>query len=80
MHICVIHELHLYMYASIDDRHVTFIHACLYICAIYFYACIHFAIYFALIQASPCAYVHIIPNTKRDYIEQEPYLKILIIN
>lgn len=46
----------------------------------YFCACIYFDIYFAFTHASPCPYTHTAPNTKRDTIEQEPYLKFLIIN
>lgn len=46
----------------------------------YFYTCIDFDIYFAFIHISPCAYMYPAPNTKRNYIEQEPYLKFLIIN
>ena len=47
---------------------------------LYFYACMYFDIYFAFSHISPCAYVHTVPNTKRNYIEQEPSLKFLIIN
>lgn len=42
--------------------------------------CVCFAIYFAFIHRSPCAYMHTALNTKMDYIEGEPYLKFLIIN
>lgn len=68
--------------------HITFIHVCLYafdICNTYYIciltdACIYFDIYFAFIHTFPCAYGQIASNTERDYIEQEPYLKFLIIN
>lgn len=36
--------------------------------------------YFAFIQAPPRANMHIVSDTKRDYIGQETYLKFLIIN
>lgn len=39
----------------------------------------YFDMYFAFIHTPPRAYVHAAPNTKRDYIGQEPYLKILIL-
>lgn len=46
----------------------------------YFYTCIYFDTHFAFIRISPCAYMHPAPNTKKNYTEQEPYLKFLIIN